>query len=193
MNDPARNPYTAGTGLATGAAGGVARFRQPVLTGKLITVALAMGLVTTTGIVSFLGLQSLPEGEPLFRFGGDATLFIVIGFGKLVICAIGWVVMRTIFNRRIAEILNASETPFPVPIQADSELPPQTDAAIQAVMTSTIVGQALMEGPAMTCAVLLFIERNGVFLIPIVIGLVGVLMQLPTESKYKARLENAAL
>lgn len=193
MNDPARNPYASGSGTGVDSNNGAAQFRGAVQTGKLITFGLLMGLLTTTSILTVLWITSGPHEKPVFRFDEDSMIFIVIGFGKLIICSIGWVVMRLLFNRKIAEILKSSSEPFPVPIRDDTLLPPQTQTAIQAMVTSNLIGQALMEGPAMLNAILMFIEHNAIFAIPVVIGFVGVLLQLPTVSKYKSRLENAAL
>lgn len=191
MSDSAQNPYA--TGSTGGSSDGLSQLRMAAKTGSVITLALAMGIVTVSVILGFMASQKDFGDSNAFRLDADSMVFVVIGFGKFLVCVAACVILRSVSKRKVAEIMQSSETPFPVPIREDSKLPPVTKAATQTLFTSTLIGQALFEGGAMLNAILMFLDQNFIFLIPIVLGIAGVLFQMPTESRLRSALENASV
>lgn len=194
MNDPAENPYAANAQTPGG------RFSQgqspstidaTARVGGLISFALIGGVVTITTILSFLILSNPPEDQSLFRFDGDAMIFLAVGYLVFFGSTIAAVVLRGIMKGQAVAKLKSSDEDLPKPLRGDSPLPRSGIAFLGAVSTYTLIGQALMEGPAVVNAILMFIDNNFAHAIPIVLGLIGIAIQIPTAGKIKASMEDA--
>ena len=62
-----------------------------------------------------------------------------------------------------------------------------------AIATYTLIGQALFEGPAVFNAILMMTDDNLAHAIPVVIGIVGIALQIPTAGKLTSLMEDAKL
>nr|WP_143547945.1 hypothetical protein [Rhodopirellula sp. SM50] len=194
MNDPAQNPYASSSktpgglfpqGRSAGTINAAARI------GTVISLALISGVVMITVILAYLVFSNPPEDQGLLRFDGDAMLFLIIGYGVFVGAAGAAIVLRGIMKNQAAAQLKASAEELPRPLEGDSPLPPSAQAFLGTVATYTLIGQALVEGPAVINAVLMFIDNNLAHLIPIVLAVIGIAMQIPTSGKIKASMEDA--
>lgn len=196
MEDPAKNPYAASStqrgatnfgGGAPGTINGAARI------GTVITLALVSGVVMMSAIMSFLVLSDPPEEESLFRFDGDAMLFLGVGYVVFLGGAFVAIVMRGLMKGQAAANLRSAGEDFPQPLDGNSSLPPSGRAFVGAFATYTLIGQALLEGPAVINVILMFIENNFAHAIPIVLAIIGILLQIPTAGRIKSAIENTKL
>ena len=196
MSDPAKNPYAASTTTP----GGTFPLRQgpgtigaAATTGTVITLALIGGVVMITGILAFLILSDPPEDQSLFRFDGDVMIFLGIGYLFFFGAAMVALVMRGVMKGQAAAKLRAADEDLPQPLEANSPLPRSGQAFLGAVATYTLIGQALLEGPAVINAIFMFLDNNFAHAIPIALGIVGIAMQIPTAGRIKTLMENAKL
>ncbi|QDV46481.1 hypothetical protein Enr13x_63900 [Stieleria neptunia] len=194
MNDPAQNPYASSSatpgglfpqGRSAGTIDAAAR------TGTIISLALISGVVMITVILTYLVFANPPEDQPLMRFDGDAMLFLIIGYGVFVASAGAAIVLRGIMKNQAETRLKASADELPRPLEGGSPLPPSGRAFVGAVATYTLIGQALVEGPAIINAIFMFIDNNLAHLVPIVLAVLGIALQIPTSGKIKASMEDA--
>lgn len=196
MNDPAQNPYAASSetpgglfpqGRSAGTINTAAR------TGTVISLALISGVMMITAILAYLVTSNPPKDQGLVRFDGDAMLFLIIGYGIFVGAAGAAIVLRGVMKNQAAAQLKAAAEELPRPLEGDSPLPPSGRAFLGMVATYTLIGQALVEGPAIINAIFMFIDNNLAHLIPIVLAVIGIALQIPTAGKIKALMEDAKL
>ncbi|KAA5545329.1 hypothetical protein FYK55_06650 [Roseiconus nitratireducens] len=194
MNDPARNPYAAGS--STPGAGGtgrtIATIRSASATGMTITFALVSGVTFITAVMIWMSSGSLQPGESWFRFDRQSVLLLGFGFLVLLGGAGAAFAIRILMTRQAMQQNPPTDQPLPQPLTDDATLPPWAQSLLGSVSASTIVGQALMEGPAIINAILLMIDDNLAHLVPIVLAVIGILLQTPTSSRYQRILEDAA-
>ncbi|QEF96882.1 hypothetical protein Mal15_09120 [Stieleria maiorica] len=194
MNDPAKNPYVASSATPGGTFPQGQRattIDAAAKTGTIISLALISGVMMISGILAYLVFANPPEDQSLLRFDGDAMLFLIIGYGVFVASSGAAIVLRGIMKAQAAAQLKSSDVDLPQPLKADSPLPPQAQSFLGAVATYTLIGQALVEGPAIINAVFLFIDNNLAHLVPIVLAVIGILLQIPTAGKLIAAMEEA--
>ncbi|WP_182868084.1 hypothetical protein [Stieleria mannarensis] len=194
MNDPAKNPYVASSVTPGGSfpqGHGAATIDAAAKTGTIISMALISGVMMISGVLAYLVFANPPEDQSLLRFDGDALLFLAIGYGMFVASAGAAIVLRGIMKQQAAAQLKASGVDLPQPLKADSPLPQPAQAFLGSVATYTLIGQALVEGPAVVNAVFMFIDNNLAHLIPIVLAVIGIALQTPTAGKIMAALEDA--
>ena len=192
MNDSPKNPY-ATTDVTGSGANGYLTINQTSKVGMMITGGLIMGLLVTTVILSAMAIKEIPQGESLVRFDGDSMLFVMIGFAVMLGGAIAAFVLPRILNQNAADQLRSSSVEIPSPLRADGNLPSAGQQFLGARMSSTIIGQALLEGPAMVNAVFLLLDQDFAHLIPVVIAIVGILIQIPTPGKLINAFEDARM
>lgn len=193
MNDPAKNPYVASSSApGQGFSGGQrpSTINAAATTGTVISLALIGGVFMITAILTFMIMSDPPEDESLIRFDGDAILFLGIGYGVFLASAVAAVVLRGITKGQAVANLKASDEEMPQPLDGNSTLPPSGQAFLGAVATYTLIGQALMEGPAVVNAILMFVENNFAHVIPIILGAIGIALQIPTAGKLKTLIED---
>ncbi|OYP36671.1 hypothetical protein [Rhodopirellula sp. MGV] len=194
MSDSPQNPY-----IASGQnAGPISRrvpssISQTAMTGVVITLALASSVVVLSGILSYLTLSDFPEDQPLFQFGGNDLLFLIVGAAATILTVPIAAIVPQVMKKQATEQLRSADVDLPRPLNADSELPVEAKHFLGAMQTSAIIGQALFEGPAMMNAVLMMIDHNFAHLIFVAIGLVGILAQTPTAGRLTAAIEDASM
>ena len=192
-DDPAKNPYTA---TSTGSsASGIATDGSTIgafaTTGTTISLGMIGGVLIISVVLSTLVLSDPPEDQSLFRFSGDDMLFLIVGYVIFLGGIAAAVVIRTIMKGQAIAQFNATDPELPHPLDNKSPLPGDARSLLAANQTSTIIGQALMEGPAVVNAIFLLLGDNFAHLIPIVLGIIGIAVQIPTAGKLKQLLEDA--
>ena len=196
MNDPVKNPY-AGSSATPGGPFPSGQMSSTInaagTTGTLITLALMGGLVMISAVITYLIMSNPPEDQSLLRFDGDAMLFLGIGYVAFLSGAVAAVILRSQWKGRAIERLKASDEPLPHPLEGTSPLPRSGLSFLGAVATYTLIGQALLEGPAVINAIFMLIENNFAHAIPIVFAILGIAVQIPTADKIKMMMENAKL
>jgi hypothetical protein len=162
-------------------------------TGTLITFALISGVVMISAVMTFMILSNPPEDQSLLRVDGDAMLFLGIGYVAFLGGALAAVILRSQLKGRAIEKLRASHEPLPRPLEGDSPLPQSGQSFLGEVATFTLIGQAVLEGPAIINAIFMLMENNFAHAIPIVIAILWIAAQIPTVDKIKMMMEDAKL
>ncbi|MCO8124720.1 hypothetical protein NHH03_23475 [Stieleria sp. TO1_6] len=137
-----------------------------------------------------MALSDRDQQQSLFRFDADAMLFLGIGYLVFLGSAIAAVAVRGIMKSQAIRQFQSADEPLPVPLEIDSPLPPSAQTFLGSVATYSLVGQALMEGPAVINAVFLMIGNNLAHLIPIVIAVIGIALQCNTPARLKHLVES---
>jgi len=196
MNDPVKEPY-AGSSATPGGPFPVGQMPSTIkaaaTNGTLITLALMGGLVMVSAVITYLIMSNPPEDQSLLRFDGDAMLFLGIGYVAFLSGVVVAVILRSQGKGRAIERLKASDEPLPHPLEDNSPLPQSGISFLGAVATYTLIGQALLEGPAVINAVFMLMANNFAHAIPIVLAILGIAFQIPTAGKIKMMMENAKL
>lgn len=195
MNDPSKNPYTKSSTAPGGrhsGGQGLGTINSVSMIAGLIGYALIGGVIIITAILSFLVLSDPPEDQSLFRFDKDSMVFLAIGYFVFFSGAVASVVVRRILKWYANSRFKASGDELPHLLQADSPLPASAQTFLGSVAAYTLVGQALLEGPAVINAVFLLIQNNFAHLIPIVLAVIGIAIQIPTRGKLTSLLEDAS-
>lgn len=195
VNDPAQNPYASTTntkGLGNGRSGpptiaGASRI------GMIITFALISGAITISGVLLVLMQGDMPEDKSPLRVDAESMPFLAVGLGACAMCVVGAWLSAKMLREKAAELLRSSDEPLPQPLDVSSNLPASASNYLLASSSATLVGQALMEGQAVINLILAFLSHNYVFLIPVLIGIVGIALQTPTPNKLKNTLEGLAM
>jgi len=193
--DPAKNPYTAnaadgGSGFA---AGGTTTINGFATTGMIISLGLVGGVVAVSAVMTFLMLSDPPEDQPVFRFAGESTIFVIVGYAVFIGGAAAAVVLRRVMKQQAVAEFKSSNAELPQPLQPHSPLPGSAVKLLGAAQVYTIVGGALLEGPAVLNAILMFIDHNFAHAIPVFLAVIGILIQVPTAGRYQQLLEDARL
>ncbi len=195
MNDPAKNPYAASPSepdVENAAANPPATIKECSKTGTIITFALVQGLLVIAAIMGWMGLSSRDEDVPLFRIDdGESLIFIVIGFGVFIVSSVVAIVIRKTMRSKAIHDFQMSGEEIPTPLSDDTPVGPSGRRLLGASATYTLIGQALMEGPAVINAILMFLESNFLFAIPVVIGLIGIAVQVPTTGRLHQLFDEA--
>ncbi|MCC9602818.1 hypothetical protein LOC67_19885 [Stieleria sp. JC731] len=192
MIDSPNNPY-----VSPGGSSGPGNTRAPnsisqtAKTGLVITFALINGVVVVAGILSYLSLGDFPEDLPLIRFGQDEWLFLAIGGLATLLTIPVAIVLPKIMKGQAAERLRSTDLDFPQPIDTNATLPPEGRHFLGAFQSSTLIGQALFEGPAMLNAVFVFIDHNFAHLFFVAVGIAGIVLLAPTPQKLINAIEDA--
>ncbi|MEM9588973.1 MAG: hypothetical protein AAGA03_16955 [Planctomycetota bacterium] len=163
-----------------------------VRTGQIITFALIQGVIVVTAVMLYLVLANqkasadADAGDAVEQVarepneGGDLVLpalSLLIGMGA----AIAATTIVPALRRTAAARFRT---------QQQSKLnPAATESYLSAWGTSTVIGQAVCEGAAMLCAVLMLVGETLLPLIPIALLLAGIALLCPTESKIRHALE----
>ena len=194
MNDPARNPYTKpSSALQRGPISnglGQNTINATAITGGIISFALICGvLMMSTCLVFFM--SGLEEGQEPIRFDGDALIFVVVGYAVFIASAVAAVFIRSLMKRQAIAEFKAADEELPQPLEGDSTLPPSAQRFLGTVSTYTLIGQAMMEGPAVINLVLLFIESNYAHVVPVVLGIIGIALQVQTVGRLQSLIRDA--
>lgn len=194
-DDPAKNPYTSGSGSfgQANSPGGAMTIAGFASIGTLISIALVTGLLLISGFMSYMVLSDPPEDAPVFQFGGDNLLFLIIGYAVFFVCAATAFVIPAMMRRQAMETYKVSNAQLPQPLEPKSTLPAEAQSLLAVNQSATLVGQALMEGPAVANAVLMLVGENLAHLAPIALAVVGIAMQVPTAGKLQNLLEEARM
>lgn len=144
---------------------------------RIITLALVVGPLVFTGIAVSKALQPAAPGDPQIPYLG---LVAVMFIAPLAAAA---VLVPRVLAARIPKAL-ADRGPAPESWEAADV------SARQAILgnwqTNRIVSMAIWEGLAMTGAGFLMASRDFVSLVPIVLGVAGVVSQFPTTAGVQA-------
>lgn len=191
-NDPARNPYageaTEGGGFNAAGANTINGFAT---IGMVIMLALIGGVVGITVIMTVLLLSAPTEDQPLFRFGGDDLIFLVVGYGAFIGGAIAAVAVRGGMRGQAVAQFRSSDVELPQPLEAESPLPGPAVSLLGSAQVATIISGALLEGPAVLNAILMFLGENFAHGVPIVLAAVGLAMWVPTPGRLRQFLQDA--
>ncbi|MDM4016706.1 hypothetical protein [Roseiconus lacunae] len=191
MNDSPTNPYL--SDQSAPGVGGQESIEATAKIGMIITFSLATGILFITGILTYMTLRHLPDDAALVRLGGDDLLFLVVGFGIMLAALPAALVVPRLMRKQAFNHTRISELNLPRPIRPETELPAETRPVLGAIMGSVLVGQAICEGSAITNAILMMINENFAHLVPVVIGFIGVIVQIPTTGKIVRMIEDAAV
>ena len=169
-------------------------------TGQIITFGLAQGVLLIAAVLTYFAIGNdqqaapgQPNPGPVLADGG------LFGSPDLVMLAIGWSFAAFSFlaavwlpsrsRQRAIKRFQASQETLPMPLQAHDELPPAARSLVQSRMAATLISQALFEGAAITNALLLLLSSHLLHLIPVAVGILGIVAQVPTATKLLDWLE----
>lgn len=192
MNDPAKNPYTASADAAGAAFTSGAKLNTvgaTVTMGWVITAALLGGVVLMTALMIYLAFSDPPEEGGWFRFGGDSMLLLIVGYVVFFGGVVGAIAARLFIQQQGIARFQARQRELPEPLDGDTPLPAEAQHFVGSLMAATLVGQALLEGPAIANAILMMLESNLAHLVPIGLAAIGIVLQVPTRDRWVGLLE----
>lgn len=195
MNDPVPNPYAAGASDPGGQPQQGSQnqtIASASRTGSAITAALAMGLIAFTGIALFLRFSDSDSDQGWVPTDESEMIFLAIGLLAFVSSFAVSLVLPKLMRRAQQERFRSEQEVLPQPLLDDAVLPPSARFFLGGEMTQILVGQALCEGPAVMNLVFFLIKGNLLHLIPVGLGLLGILARVPTTQKLRARLQEAS-
>ena len=192
-DDPVQNPYTSPNESSTYASGGQSSGPETIAAaariGQIISMALISGICFISGILLFIGIDDFAEAKFL-TVDDDSMLFLGIGFVVAFGSFVGGYVLR---NSGLQVALRdwVRNTPdVELPISPDTTIP-NGKRLLGGFATANITGAAIMESGAVINAVFLLINEHLLHLIPIGLAIFGILLLLPTTSKYQHLIEDA--
>jgi len=192
--DPAQNPYLASPGSAAVFQSGksAATIRSAATTGMIITFALAQGVIVIGAVALWMALGDRGEDQPLYEIGGESLIFQIVGAVAILGGVGGAAVLRMLMRHAAVQNYLSAEEPLPQPLDEHTPLPPAAGQLIGGESAATIVGQALCEGAVVINLIFLLLSENLIFLLPSLIGLVGIVIQIPTSGRLQSVLTTAA-
>lgn len=184
MNDPVQNPYTAHQPGSSSTSGSPGSLRQSVLTGKVITGALAMGCLM---ILIVMFAISEADEAPKRDF-----LLPAVGVGLAVSALVAAFVLCKVTIMRAVDAFRRDATDEDRVLSIDGTATGTQWNLFSAAQTSTIVGQALCEGPAVANMVFALLDNEWLIHGSVVaVLIVALLIQIPTVGKRKALFDEA--
>lgn len=170
-------------------------------TGQVITFGLAQGVLLIAAVLTYFAVGNDPQAAPgqpnpgpvvaddgLLGSPDLVMLAIGLSFAALSFLAALW--LPSLSRQRAIKRYQAAQESLPLPLQANDELPPAARKLVQSRMTATLMSQALFEGAAIANALLLLISPHLLHLIPVAIGVFGIVAQVPTAAKLLDWLES---
>lgn len=178
---------------------GPTTIQAQVRTGQIISFALIQGIILVTAVMTYLAFGSAPgdaqaEGEVADELAGADGGFALplIGAAVTVAAGIAAVVLPRVMRQTAMERFRASGHSLPLPVAPEAELPPAATQLLGSWSAATLIGQALLEGPAILNAILMMIDPHVGYLALIAVMLAGIAMLTPTVDKVQRFLEAAA-
>ncbi len=193
MNAPAHNPYTSpkhGGPINLFKGQGPVTINAAATTGTIISFSLISGVFTIAGVLLFLMPQRDTE-RPLLQMDFESMTFLAVGGFVFVGSTVATFLVRSAMKRQSSQMLRDANESLPQPLKSDSPLPESAQRFLGAVATYTLIGQALMEGPAIVNLVLMFLDENYLHLIPVALGVIGIVLQIPTAGRLQSAIETA--
>ena len=176
-------------------------------TGQIITLAFGKGVLIIAlifGIMLMDGDQQNTNTEFLLAMGGG--LFVVLLVGSFLVPRL----LRSTATTRLrshpeVSAMRESSTTDPslrdptlsrsrhqwVQWEARQPVPEPLRPFLMAQQTSTLVGQAILEGSAVVNLVLALIDGSWLHFVFVFFALVGLISMIPTVQKLRNRIENA--
>ncbi len=186
MHDPVQNPYISPEAIDNPSTAGFgSSIRAQVRVGQIITFALVQGTLLIAGIMVYMTLAQKPQ------VNNRATLFLAIGIMLAVgACVIALAVASTIRRLAVQRFREQCDRESGN-VSAESAASPAVNELLTRLQSSTLVGQAAMEGAAVANAVLLMLSGNLLHLAVITVMLIGIIWQTPTVGKRQSVIERA--
>ena len=194
MSDPLKNPTRGGRGSGNQASAFRDSIASRIRVGQIITLGMIMGLLVMGVIMACFTLGSEPPNPAADQVAasGGGYLIPAVGFFLGVTSWIIAAVLPTIIRRNGVGQYQRSGDKIELPIEGGTPIGNMT-LLVGTFITSTLVGQAILEGGAIANLVLMMVDQQPLIHVPLaMVSVVGLLLLLPTVDKMLDFIESAA-